>query len=271
MPSFRNLTPTVLFVSLAIAAPANASQLWGVYSGGAPFITLNAVNILTGAVSAGINITATGTASVDDMASDPIRDPSTIWAVRSPLAGNQLVGVNPFTQTITATVPVSVVASLIRSLAIDPTTGFFYGATTTNLYRIDKTSGATTLVGPTSLPVDRALGFDAQGNLYGISGSTNFVAVDKSNGATSVIKDLGLQLDDLAADPATGTMYALGNGTAAYSLYKINVTSGALTTVGTSLPRPAGMAFTNAPEPATWTLAAIAIATILAARRRAHI
>jgi sugar lactone lactonase YvrE len=156
---------------------------------------------------------------------------------------------------------------VIRSLAIDPTTGFFYGATTSNLYRIDKSSGATTSVGPTSLPVDRALGFDAFGNLFGISGNTNLVSVDKSTGATSLIQDLGLQLDDLAADPATGMVYALGNGTPTYSLYVLNVTSGALKPVGPSLLRPAGMAFTNVPEPATWFLAAFALATIIAVRR----
>jgi hypothetical protein len=101
----RGTKRIVCLVSLAIAAPANASQLWGVDQGLRSTIALNAINTFTGASSAGPSIAATGSASVDDMASDPLHDPATIWAVRESATLNQLVAINPFTQTITATVP----------------------------------------------------------------------------------------------------------------------------------------------------------------------
>lgn len=239
---------------LALASPitaASGSQLWGTYSGSSSNIGLTLIDIATGAVAPVINIAAVGSASVDDMASDPMRQPSVVWGVRNPLAGNQLVSIDPFSQQLLATTSINA-PEAIRSLAIDPLTGAFYGASTANLYQINNQTGATTLVGPTALAIDRALGFDSLGNLFGVANSNVLVSVNKQSGVTSTIATMPLtRMEDMAFDPDSGIMYGLGFG---YSLYQINLTSGALTVVGPSLTRPAGMAFTDVPEPTTMLL-----------------
>lgn len=243
-----------MFLLIASASPitaASGSQLWGTNSGSSSNFGLSPIDIATGAVAPMINIGAVGTASVDDMASDPMRQPGVVWGVRNPLAGNQLVSIDPFGQQLLATTSITA-PEAIRSLAIDPLTGLFYGASTANLYRINDQTGATTLVGPTALAVDRALGFDSLGNLFGVANSNVLVSVNKQSGATSTIATMPLsRMEDMAFDPDSGIMYGLGFG---YSLYQINLASGALNVVGPSLGRPAGMAFTIVPEPTTMLL-----------------
>jgi hypothetical protein len=231
---------------LAFGTQAHASQLWGTYSGSTGSVVLYPIDIATGAVAPVSAIGAVGVASVDDMASDPLRRPGVIWGVRTPLAGNQLVAVDPFNLQLLSTVALNA-PSPIRSVAIDPTTGLMYGATLTSLYTINSSTGATQLVGPTGVSLDRALGFDVLGNLYGIEGNNILRSVNKATGATATVATLGLtRMEDMAFDPDTGIMYGLGFG---YSLYQINVSNGDLTVIGPSLGRPAGMAFTDVPEP----------------------
>jgi hypothetical protein len=154
----------------------------------------------------------------------------------------------------------------ISSLAIDPVTGDFYGASSTNLYRISPATGATTLVGGTVLPVGKALGFDVLGNLYGIANENQLVAVDKASGATSLIATLGVfRMEDIAVHPESGAMYGIGYGPD-YSLYQINLTTGSLVNLGPSLVRPNGLAFAAVPEPSALVLAAMAVALITRAR-----
>lgn len=157
------------------------------------------------------------------------------------------------------------VSSPIRSLAIDPTDGAFYGATTASLYRIAPDTGMTTLVGAVAMPVDKALGFNAQGNLFGIWNNNNLVSINKSTGATTLVSALNLwRMEDIAARPEDGVMFGLGFG---YSLYQINVDTGELIEIGPSLGRPGGIAFTLVPEPSAAVLGAMAACALLAVPR----
>ncbi|WP_146447960.1 hypothetical protein [Bythopirellula polymerisocia] len=234
-----------------------ASQLWGVDSGSRSTLTLVPIDLATGAVSAGSTLVTPQTAGADDMASDPLREPNLVWAVTTSFTTTQLVSINPFTSQLVSNIPL-LSNSPVRALAIDPLTGSFYGATSTDLYVINKTTGVLKLVGPTTISVERALGFDSQGNLFGIANDKDLMSVSTLSGAANFVATLNLtRMEDIAVDPATGIMHGLGFG---YSLYKINLTNGNLTNVGPSLTRPAGMAFTNIPEP---TAAAMSLLSIL--------
>ena len=95
--------------------------------------------------------------------------------------------------------------------------------------------------------IEKGLGFDATGNLYGI-GSNTLVAVDKLTGAMNAISPLNVdRMEDIAVRPENGIMYGLGYPN--YDLYQINLASAALTKVGPSFARPSGVAFTSLPSP----------------------
>ena len=89
----------------------------------------------------------------------------------------------------------------LLTLAIDHTDSSFYGTTNTELFRIDRLSGAVSLVGgATGHVVDRGLTFDRDGNLFGIgtNGST-FVMIDKLTGMSSLISNPpACALEDIA-------------------------------------------------------------------------
>jgi len=59
-------------------------------------------------------------------------------------------------------------------------------------------------------------------------------------------------------------MYGLGFG---YNLYLINFFTGNLTQIGASLPRPAGLAFTNVPEPNFAGVCVLVVGIVAAFRR----
>lgn len=145
------------------------------------------------------------------------------------------------------------------TLAIDPTSGEFFGTSDAALYRIAPGTGATTLVGTTSLPVGRGLGFDLRGNLYGIANLNQLVAIDKLTGDTSLRATLDvIRMEDIAARPEDGVMYGIGYGPD-YSLYQIDVDTGDLVKLGDSLARPSGLSFAAIPEPSTLVLVIAAI------------
>jgi hypothetical protein len=218
-----------------------ATELWATDAGGSSSINLSQINIATGAVLSTKSISGLASATTNDFASDPIREPSLLWGVRWSAFVNQLVAIDPFQTQLLSSVQLNS-PTPIKSLAIDPTDGVLYGAGGTSLYRIARATGTTTLVGNASTSLDRALSFDAIGNLYGISGSS-LVTVDKSTGATNTVATLAVSLEDIAASPDNGTMYGLGLGST-YSLYQINLATGATTAVGQSLLRPSSLAFT---------------------------
>ena len=158
-------------------------------------------------------------------------------------------------------------ATGMNTLAIDPTTGEFYGASLTNLYRISPDTGATTIVGSTGQNVGNALGFDLAGNLFGVANENQLLSIDKATGATTLVATLAAQfIEDIAVKPETGVMYGIGYGPE-YNLYQIDTTNGSLTKIGASLSRPTGLAFADVPEPVSVIYAFIAMMSLSVRRQ----
>ena len=142
----------------------------------------------------------------------------------------------------------------VPALAIDPTTGTMYAATgagNPNLYRVDPSTGATTLIGSTGL-AQAAVGdmaFHADGALYaavnivgdGGTGADNFATLNKTMGQATILGPFdGLctqspcnleGIEAIAFDMAGNLIGALSErgimGTP--GLYKINSTTGVAT------------------------------------------
>lgn len=250
-------------VSLVIAISFSASStsaadpvLWGSTGQLAP------INVATGAVGSSILFNGSPSINASDLAGDAGTQGSLVWGVSF---NNQLTAYQPATQQILSTTPITSPES-IASLAIDPTTGFFYGASVNNLYRIAPNTGVATLIGATTLPVNKGLGFDSLGNLYGVGNENRLSAVSKSTGAASLIATLNLfRMEDIAIHPETGVMYGVGYGYNPdnYSLYQINLTDGVLTRIGPSMSRPNGLAFTAIPEPSSVVVAMLGAAMVM--------
>jgi hypothetical protein len=248
------------------ASAATASALWAVGGGNN---SLYPINVVTGAVGTAVAISGGPSDFYTDLAGANGSQGVVTWAVSGFTAGNRLWALDPVTKQILSSVTMTA-PQTIWSLAIDPLTGEFYGASTTSLYRIAPATGTATLMGATPLAVDKALGFDLAGNLYGIANQNQLVKVTKATGATSLVTTLGVtRMEDIAARPETGVMYGIGFG-ANYSLYQINLMSGALVNLGNSLLRPDGLAFAAVPEQRTLMLAAMAVAFFIPGALRRH-
>ncbi len=191
-------------------------------------------------------------AGVLDFASDPFRNPSVVWSLHNTNQnGYELLSFNTRQQQLLSNVPLDD-SLAIRGLAIDPTTGLFYGTSETALYQIDPATGQTEMIGEASLQVDRALGFDLEGNLFsvGVAGGKRdwaLISINKSTGETTVVSEIDAIPGDIAVRPEDGVMFGLGFGTDPahdYSLYQINLTNAAVTDIGPSVGRPGGLAFT---------------------------
>jgi hypothetical protein len=256
------LLPASLFVIAILGArSASASALWG-NSG----VRVSPINVATGAPGPIVSFAGASTIGFSDLAGDVRWQGPLLWGVSDFGANRHLQALNPATMAAQASVPISG-PEPIQSLAIDPLTGEFYGGSATSLYRIGLDTGIASLVGVTPLPIEKALGFDGAGNLYGIANENQLVAVNKSTGETSLISTLNVfRMEDIAVQPESGIMYGIGYGPN-YSLYQIDLTTGALVNLGPSTTRPSGLAFTAVPEPATLTLSALALAGRLRRRR----
>jgi hypothetical protein len=262
----RFTTPLIVLLFLnSLGSTLHAAQLWAVDMGTRATIPFVPIDIATGATSLAANIPTPQSADILDLASDPVRQPNLIWGVRRSLIYNHLGAINPFTEQLISDLPLD--SSLpIQTLAIDPTNGSFYGATSSDLYVINKSTGVTKHVGPTT--EHRGLGFDALGDLFAVTSTNAFVSVNKLTGATTVVASSGLAaIQDLAVDPDTNRMYGVASG----SLFEIDTITGTITVVGNSLGRVAGMAFTDVPEPPTAILLFLAVCWSLmqTPRRRA--
>lgn len=266
---------TILIVSMCLLACENrtyASQAWGVTVGNnavgsTAFIRLHEIDTSTGEV--GDLSSSTGSiqgASVSDLASDPLRHPTFVWAVRDSSVGNELIAVDPFREEIVSNALIDAPQSIL-SIAIDPLTGVMFGASSAAIYSIDPFDGSSNLVGNTSAPVTKGLGFDSTGRLFGIEGNNRLVEVDTLTAATSLVAELDvIRMEDIAVRPEDGVMYGLGY--ADYQLFTINLDDGAVSSVGNSLGRPGGLAFTAVPEPSTGLIAMTASCAVFLQRKR---
>jgi len=130
-----------------------------------------------------------------------------------------------------------------NGLAYDVTTGNMYGSSSTSLYKVNITTGASTLIGSFNIPggIMIAITFDGEGNLYGIDIITDYLySIDTSTGlATKRGAGLGIDLNyaqDMAYDIDNDILYL-----SAYTispvkegaLYTCDTTTGFATKVGT--------------------------------------
>ncbi|MEM7312720.1 MAG: hypothetical protein AAF497_06180 [Planctomycetota bacterium] len=205
-----------------------------------------------------------------DLASLPESEPY-VWAVTTQFTDNsfELIGFDPLSATLASRVSIQS-DDPILTLAIDPADGTFFGTTETSLVELDPLTGAVSVVGETSLPIDSALAFDANGLLYGVSGSSTLVQLSKMRATVAVVGEIGAGLiGDIAFDPIGNRMYGLGisnNGN--YELYEINASTAATSSIGQSLIRPSGLAFATVPEPGGLGLALFGLIGLTRIRRR---
>jgi hypothetical protein len=118
---------------------------------------------------------------------------------------------------------------VLTDIAFSPD-GVLYGIDFNDLYTINQTTGAATLVGPLGIPdAVNALVFGSDGTLYtaGVL-EGGFYTVDSNSGAASLVGYTGF---DSAGDLAfvNGTLYLT---TTSSELLSINLTNGAGTSVG---------------------------------------
>jgi hypothetical protein len=115
------------------------------------------------------------------------------------------------------------------------------GGSPSNLYTVDTTTGAATLVGATGFSHVTALSFDpTTGSLYGhvsdiFNTGTQLIAINAATGAGSAIGSTGQQIPDMAFD-SSGQLYAWSEfGSSSFdNLFTIDKATGAATLVGAS-------------------------------------
>ena len=268
----------VLALSLC-AYPALASDLYSLDAGGPNPPSIYKLNQSTAAESL-VGLVDSGFGFPGDLASDTHSGTFRIWT--PDITSNTLVKIDPTTGLGTPvglfTGPTGAPIKMV-SLAFDPVTSTMYGNTSfgfdsspDRLFRIDPTTGVSTLIGAGIGFNDVfALGFNNAGKLYGVSNATHqLLLIDTTLGTGGIVGPVGpTSIFDIATRPEDGTTFAVNAFT--NELYKIDLGSGATTLVGahtTPTHNMVGLAFGPAvPEPATFTLLALG-ATLAAFRRR---
>lgn len=144
--------------------------------------------------------------------------------------------------------PVNITNYRAGDLAIHPETGLGYafcdyGSMSYHLYSINLQTGEQTDLTPGQYffsDETRALAFDSEGTLWGVTRDGKFGSVDLTTGKNSKIKDLGLSGDlqhgfACAIDPDTGKFLFMYNGSPDYQttheshLYSIDIQTGEAT------------------------------------------
>jgi hypothetical protein len=243
-----------LALALTLSSAAGASDLFATtYTGDTS--DLYTVNQSTGAVSL---VGSTGV-NIGDLTSTN----SQLLGVD--LTNNALWTINPSNAAASNEVLISGTNGDITSLAWDPVTHALYGNTTSGfggadqLYSINATTGAATLIGGIGSVDVYALGFSQTGVLLGESNATGeLLSISTATGAGTDIGSTGLSSNyDLASRPGDGVVFGLESGE--YGLYTYNIGTGAASLVGAygEDVNLAGLAFLPAgsvPEPATWAM-----------------
>jgi len=245
--------------TLALSAGATASELFATTFVGTTS-DLYGVNQSTGAVTL---IGNTGE-NFGDLTSFTIGASSGLLGVD--LTNNALWTINPTTAASSNEVTISGSAGTITSIAWDPVTHKLYGNTTTGfggadqLYLINPTTGAATLLGAIGSANVYALGFTQTGVLLGESNATGeLISINTTTGAGTDIGPTGLVANyDLASRPEDDVVFGLDSNPGTFSLYTYNISTGATTLVGPYGQdlNLAGLAFLPAsiPEPTTWAM-----------------
>jgi len=166
----------------------------------------------------------------------------------------------------------------IRTLGYAETSGVLYGSDFTNLYTVNTTTGAATLIGPIHRPGDLFIGVysmdydDDAGLLYIVSElgpSPKLYTVDPTGLATLVgplLDPLGVSVpvEDIWYNTDTGKMYGVHASNT--QLYEINKATGLATPVGVppfgsqACPNVMGLGSVNIPEPGMLVLLGLGVA-----------
>jgi hypothetical protein len=120
-----------------------------------------------------------------------------------------------------------------------PVAGALYGTDGLNLYIIDKTTGAATLIGPHG-PVETAIGalaFDSNGTLYGtsVTSTARLYTINPTTGAATAVGALGIgSVFEGGLDfDAAGQLFGVNQGNAFDAkAYTIDTATGAATVLG---------------------------------------
>jgi len=127
--------------------------------------------------------------------------------------------------------------------------GRLFGVSYTDLYTVDKTTGAATLVGSLGRNDVVALISDSSGHLYAgaLDGSFLLIDPDKVPPKVTVVGNNGGALNssgDLAFDPTTGKLYGTSKSSGNDKLIKVNVQTGVATLIGDlQYPQAYGLAY----------------------------
>jgi hypothetical protein len=176
---------------------------------------------------------------------------------------NVLHTLDPTTGAATFVGPFNV-DGLMASLAYDPTKDVLYGTTTAsnNLYSINRSTGAATLIGSLGAELMHGLAFDPSTQTlygtYGVSGGDGLYSIDTATGAAALVGHVGFFRADhldrvvgLAVSPQTGDLYgSLGGSAGTGGLVRIDKVTGQGQLIGFFTPHIEGLAF----EPATGML-----------------
>lgn len=156
-------------------------------------------------------------------------DTQTLWTID--LAGGEVGTIDVATGVFTAAFT-AVPTGGWQGIEWDPTTGLFFLLNQDfNMYSLDPSTGATTLLGASGAPLSTALEVDANGGLWAI-GFTNGIlySVDKVTGAfTATVTTTPFNMQGLSMS-STGQLY--GSNTTSDSLYTIDMATGVTALVG---------------------------------------
>ncbi len=261
-----------LALSLAVTGRAQAAQvLYGATGSGGALSTLYTINPLTGA---GTAIGPVGY-SITGLAFDPTT--GILYGGTSRGSGTHgLITINPLTGAGTFVGLYGTGFESMADITFDAS-GQLYGflePSSDDLYRINKATGAATLVGNSPGSAVTGLAFDNSGVLYQEAAGNLFILNPVTGLATTYVgyggRVVGMGMDF----DASNTLYALerlgGGATGARNLVTINLTNGAATTVGSTIAGLDALAFAPAavPEPTTLALLCVSSLGFVGYRRR---
>jgi hypothetical protein len=156
------------------------------------------------------------------------------------ISNSNLNQIDPLTGAVMNTTAITGSSGTIGAFAFDAATNTFFMSNTTNdnLWTLDITTGAATLVGPYNVTANvtmHGLAVDDTGQLYGYSSSVamgaRFFSIDRTTAQATPISDPGFSTPgSLEFVPSTQTMYFAHGGND--TLYTIDRTTGATTVVG---------------------------------------
>ena len=238
---------------------------------------LHSIDLATGtATPIGTGVGPRVLEDLEGLAFDPVT--GDLFAVDD--STNQLVTINVATGVGAVVGSLGGFAQLDPGLAISAAGVIFMTADIINgtqLYTVNKTTGAATLVGTSSVDHIDGLAW-LNSELWGISPTTDSLyKINTSTGAASLVGSTGINFHEEAGLASDGTdLYGVYDGSPGTSglVFKINPATGAASTPVATLKGFEGLAIRSAsqviPEPGSLVLLSMGAFAIFIARRRSR-